>query len=91
MTEHVTIELDEAELERARAAARAHGVAIEVYLKGLVAANLPSDVDHGRQKQLLSKIIGLGSSKEPSDIANDKDKLIGEAVWKEHLRKTKQE
>jgi hypothetical protein len=91
MTEHVIIELDEAELARARSAAEAQGVAIEVYLRGLVAANLPIEGDRSRQRLLLSKIIGMGSSDEPTDIASDKDRLIGEAVWKEHLRKTKQE
>ena len=27
---------------------------------------------------------------ESTDIAKDKDKLIGEAVWQEHLEETKQ-
>jgi hypothetical protein len=40
---------------------------------------------------LLAKIIGMGSSEHPTDIASDKDKLIGEAVWEEYLRETKQE
>ena len=91
MGEHVTIELSEAELARARLAAEAQGIAIEEYLRKLVAANLPSAGAQGRQRMLLSKIIGLGSSDEPTDIALEKDKLLGEAVWKEHLRKTKQE
>ena len=30
----------------------------------------------------------LGASREPTDIARDKDKMIGEAVWEEYLRKT---
>jgi hypothetical protein len=91
MTKHVTIELDDAELSRARLAAEAQGVAIEVYLRKLIAANLPVGGVHGGQKMLLSKIIGMGSSDEPTDIAHDKDRLVGEAVWKEHLRQTKQE
>jgi len=92
MTRHLMIELDEAELARARLAAEAEGVAIEVYLRKLVAANLPvGGVGRSRQRMLLSKIVGMGSSDEPTDIARDKDRLIGEAVWKEHLRKTKQE
>jgi hypothetical protein len=91
MGEHVTIELDESELARARAAAEAQGVAIEVYLRKLIEANLPLERVRDRQKALLSKIIGMGSSDEPTDIAQNKDRLVGEAVWKEHLRKTKQE
>jgi hypothetical protein len=40
---------------------------------------------------LLSKIIGMGSSKEPTDIAKDKDRFLAEAAWQEHLHETKQE
>lgn len=87
MTEHVMIELDEAELSRARLAAEAQGVAMEVYLRKLIAANLPIEGVRGRQKMLLSKIIGMGSSDEPTDIARDKGRLVGEAVWQEHLRR----
>ena len=38
----------------------------------------------------VSSIIGLVSSGEPTDIARDKDKMIGEAVWQEYLEETKQ-
>ncbi len=91
MSKHVTIELNESELARAHVAATARGIAIEDYLRRLISANLPTEVRENRQKVLLSKIIGLGSSEHPTDIAKDKDKLIGEAVWEEHLRETKQE
>ena len=43
-----------------------------------------------QQKIYLSKIIGMVSTTEPTDIAKDKDKLIGEAVWQEYLEETKQ-
>ena len=36
----------------------------------------------------ISIIFDLGASGEPTDIARDKDKMIGEAVWDEYLRKT---
>ena len=91
MTKHVSIELDEDDLARARLAAEAQGIAMEDYLKKLIAAHLPFETSESRQKFLLSKIIGMGSSKHPTDIAKDKDKLIGEAVWEEYLRETKQE
>jgi hypothetical protein len=32
-------------------------------------------------------IFDLGASAEPTDIARDKDKLIGDAAWSNYLRK----
>jgi hypothetical protein len=32
----------------------------------------------------------MASTGEPTDIARDKDKLIGEAAWQEYLEETKQ-
>jgi hypothetical protein len=91
MSKHVTIELSEAELAQAHLAAEALGIAIEEYLRKLVAANLPTGGARDRRRELRSKIIGMGSSDEPTDIALEKDKLLGDAVWKEHVRKTRQE
>jgi hypothetical protein len=91
MTKHITIALDDDEHARVRLAAEARGVAMEDYVKGLIAAQLPVKASNSRQKMLLAKIIGMGSSEHPTEIASDKDKLIGEAVWEEYLRETKQE
>jgi hypothetical protein len=91
MTKHITIELEEDDVAKARVAAEARGMVMEEYLKGLIAAHLPVEAPESRQKILLAKIIGMGSSEHPTDIARDKDKLIGEALWDEHLRETKQE
>jgi hypothetical protein len=86
MTKQITIELDENELARAHVAAEARGIATEDYLRRLIAAHLPFETPEKHRKVLLAKIIGLGSSQHPTDIAKDKDRLIGEAVWEEHLR-----
>jgi hypothetical protein len=91
MTKHIMIELDEAELARVRVAAEAQGIAIEEYLRQLIAASLPIESARDRQKMLLSKIIGMGSSDEPTNIGADKDGLLAEAVWKDYVRGTKQE
>jgi hypothetical protein len=40
-------------------------------------------VAESQQRALLAKIVGMGSTEHPTDIAKDKDKLIGEAVWEE--------
>jgi len=34
-----------------------------------------------------SSLFDLGASREPADIARDKDQMIGEAVWSEHLKR----
>jgi len=85
------IELDEEAIALARREAQARGVPTEEYLRALVTANLPTETVLNRQRAQLEKIFALGSSAEPTDIARDKDKLIGEAVWEEYLRETKQE
>ena len=90
MGEHITIELDADALARARTAARAQGIAMEDCLKKLITAHLPNKVPENRQKALLARIIGIGSSEYPTDIAKDKDKLIGEAARQEHLEETRQ-
>ena len=91
MTEQITLEIEETDLERARKAAEAQGVATETYLRQLIADNLP--ISRGRRPQqiFLAKIFGMGSSAEPTDIAKDKDKLLGEAVSEEYARETKRE
>ena len=91
MTTHVTIEIEEEVLARARLVAETRGIATEEYLRAVIAANIPVEVAPNRQKFYLAKIFGMGSSAEPTDIAKDKDKLLDEAAWAEHLRETKQE
>jgi hypothetical protein len=90
MNKHISIELDEEALARARSAAEAQGIDTEVYLRKLITANLPVAGAQSRQQMFLAKIFGMGSSAEPTDIARDKDRLIGEAVWEEYVRETKQ-
>ena len=41
-------------------------------------------------KGMFRAYLGSVKDGEPTDIAKDKDKLIGEAVWQEHLEETKQ-
>ncbi len=44
------------------------------------------DDDEPTGKLPVSSIFNLGASDEPTDIARDKDKLVGEAVWDDYLR-----
>ena len=93
MTELVTISLDADQLELARREAERLGISLEAYLSRLVTGGLPSSTPAATaNRPNISAIFGIvpASAGEPTDIAKDKDRLIGEAVWKEHLRKTRQ-
>ena len=65
---------------RAQARATQQGISLSEYLRRLIAQDLgPPDI---------SILFDLCDSGEPTNIGRDKDKMLGEAVWKEHLRKT---
>jgi Ribbon-helix-helix protein, copG family len=87
MSQHVTIQLDENDIERAQKAAEALGVSTEEFLRQLITANLPI---RSGPRVPFSAIFPIGSSDEPTDISKDKDKMISEAVWEEYLRETGQ-
>lgn len=70
--------------KRAQAKAEALGISFAEYVRRLVA----SDLGEPKRKVDISAVFDLDASGEPTDIARDKDKMIGEAVWKEYLRKT---
>ena len=70
---------------RAQAKAAELGISFAEYVRRLVA----HDVGEQKPKVDVSAIFDLGESDEPTDIAQDKDKMIGEALWQDHLRKTR--
>ena len=80
--------IDEASLARARAEAQARGLSVETYLADLIVAWLPRPPDSVESD--VSSIFGLVQEGEPTDIARDKDKLIGDAAWQEYREETKQ-
>ena len=88
------ISMDPALRRRARARAAALGISLSEYLARLVARDLGESETRGfaeagaDAKPDISSIFDLGPSAKPTDIARDKDKLLGEAVWKEYVRKT---
>jgi hypothetical protein len=69
---------------RAHAKAAELGISFAEYVRRLVA----SDLGQPRPRANISMVFDLGASREPTDIARDKDRMVGDAVWKEHLRKT---
>lgn len=71
---------------RAQAKAAELGVSFAEYIRRLVAGDLG---EPKKSKPDISTLFDLGASKEPTDIARDKDKMIGQAVWEEYLRDTR--
>ena len=80
MRAKIVVPLDDAVFERARAEAAARGMAVEAYLSDLVRQHLPTRD---------SLVKGDVSSIAPTDVARDKDKLLGEAASQEHLKEKK--
>jgi hypothetical protein len=88
MTVQITVPIDDVSLERVRAIAAARGLSVEAYVGELIRTWFPPA---GQPTQGdVSSIFGLVQDGEPTDIARDKDKLIGEAVWQEYLEETNQ-
>ena len=82
------ITIDRDLLRRARARAASLGISFSEYVRRLVAADLGQrerKINSGKAD--ISIMFDLCTSGEPTDIARDKDKMIGEAVWQNYLRK----
>jgi len=71
---------------RAQVKAAREGISLAEYVRRLVAASLGPRRDG--PKADISIIFDLVGEGGPTDIAPDKVKLLGQAVWQEHLRKT---
>ena len=69
---------------RAHAKAANLGISFAEYVRRLVA----NDLGEPKRKINISAVFDLGASDGPTDIARDKDKMLGAAVWQEYLRKT---
>ena len=68
---------------RGQAKAAELGISFAEYIRRLVAGDLGG---LKRSKPAISTLFDLGASGEPTDIARDKDKMIGHAVWEEYVR-----
>jgi hypothetical protein len=69
---------------RAQARAAELGISFAEYVRRLLA----SDLGEPKPKVDISIVFDLIDEGPPTDIARDKDKMIGEAVWADYLRKT---
>jgi hypothetical protein len=84
MNARTQITMDPELQRRAHAKAAELGISFAEYIRRLVA----DDLGTPKPKPDISILFDLGASREPTDIARDKDKMIGEAVWQDYLRKT---
>lgn len=74
----------EPELQRrAQAKAAELGISFAEYIRRLVAGDLGKPTT----KPDIASLFNLIDEGPPTNIARDKDAMLAEAVWKEHLRK----
>jgi hypothetical protein len=84
MNARTQITLDPETQQRAQSKAAELGLSFAEYVRRLIA----TDLGEPQQKADVSIIFNLIDDGPPTDIARDMDKMIGEAVWSEYLRKT---
>jgi len=84
MNSRTHISMDSELLRRAHAKAAELGLSFAEYIRRLVA----HDLGEPRRNTPISLLFDLGASREPTDIARDKDQMLAEAAWAEHVRKT---
>jgi hypothetical protein len=86
MNARTQITMDPDLQRRAHAKADELGISFAEYVRRLVA----NDLGEPKRKVDVSILFDLIDEGPPTDIARDKDKMLGEAVWAEYLRKTGQ-
>jgi len=84
MNTRTQITIDTELQRRAQAKAAELGISFAEYIRRLVAG----DLGESHAKADITALFDLGASSTPTDIARDKDKMIGQAVWEEYLRDT---
>ena len=84
MNARTQITMDPELQRRAQAKAAELGISFAEYVRRLVA----NDVGEQKTPVDISILFDLVDEGPPTNIARDKDKMIGEAVWHDYLRKT---
>src|SRR2546430_8502595 len=83
MNARTQITMDPELQRRAQAKAAELGLSFAEYVRRLVA----HDLGEAKRSADISLLFDLGTSREPTDIARDKDQMLADAAWVEH-RKT---
>jgi hypothetical protein len=84
MTARTQITMDPEMQRRAHAKAAELGISFAEYVRRVVA----QDLGEPKRTADVSIIFDLVKDGPVTDIARDKDKMIGAAVWQDYLRKT---
>ncbi len=84
MNARTQITMDPETQRRAKAKAAELGISFAEYVRRLVA----SDLGEPKAKFDITQMFDLVKDGPRTDIARDKDKLIGDAVWEDYLRST---
>jgi hypothetical protein len=84
MNARTQITLDPELQRRAQAKAAELGISFAEYVRRLLA----NDLGEPKTKADISIVFDLVDEGPRTNIARDKDKMIGEAVWDEYLRST---
>jgi hypothetical protein len=80
------IALDSEEHRRAKRRAAEQNISLAEFVRRAVRRDLGGE---GRPRADISEIFGLFSS-GASDVSENKDRYLGESLWREHLTKTGQ-
>jgi hypothetical protein len=83
MNARTQITIDPDMQRRAHAKAAALGISFAEYVRRLLA----QDLGEAKRRVDVSLVFDLVDEGPRTNIARDKDKMVGEAVWKEHQRK----
>jgi hypothetical protein len=84
MNARTQITMDPEMQRQAQAKAAELGISFAEYVRRLVA----EDIGESKPKADISIMFDLIDEGPPTNIARDKNKMIGEAVWQNYLRKT---
>jgi hypothetical protein len=85
MVTRTQVSIDPEMQQRAHARAAEQGISFAEYIRRLLARDLG---DSPARKSEVSLVFDLVDEGPVTNIARDKDRMIGEAVWEEHQRKT---
>jgi hypothetical protein len=83
MNARTQITMDPEMQRRAQAKAAEMGISFAEYIRRLVA----QDIGKPKPRADISAVFNLVDEGPVTDIARDKDKMIGEALWQNYLRK----
>ena len=86
MNTRTQITLDPETQQRAQAKAAKQGVSFAEYVRRLLARDLGTTPS---RKQSISVVFDLITDGAETDVARNKDAMIAQAMWDEHVRKTR--